>query len=283
MGDAAGAGMDMSEPDAKAALWHRYRDPHLTELSPRSDVIDLQVRHRSVRAFRPDPVPEGTLTAMVAAAQSASTTSNLQAWSVVVVRDEARKARLSALAAGQAFIEQAPVLLVWLVDLARLRRLAADRDAPLAGTEYLETTIIGFVDVGLAAQNAALAAESLGLGVVFVGAIRDNPEAVARELRLPPGTFAAFGMSLGFPDPTQGSAIKPRLPQGAVVHQETYDLDKQPAAVAVYEERMAGFYAEQDLAVSWTERVLHRLAGPHSLKGRERIRAALGEQGLPSR
>jgi nitroreductase len=267
----------------KPALWDRYRDPDLTELSSRSEVIDLQLRHRSVRAYLPDPVPDQLLTAVVAAAQSASTTSNLQAWSVVVVRDDARKARLAGLAGGQAFIEQAPVLLVWLVDLARLRRLADDHGAPLAATDYLETTIIGFVDVGLAAQNAALAAESLGLGVVFIGAMRDNPEAVADELRLPPGTFAAFGMSLGFPDLTESAAVKPRLPQAAVVHHETYDLDKQPAAVAAYEERMASFYAEQELAVSWTQRVLNRLAGPQSLKGRDRIREALTAQGLPSR
>jgi nitroreductase len=268
---------------AGPALWHRYRDPDLTELGLRSDVIDLQVRHRSIRAYLPDPVPDEALTAIVAAAQSASTTSNLQAWSVVVVRDEARKARLAKLAAGQAFIEQAPVLLVWLVDLARLRRLADDNGAPLAATDYLETTIIGFVDVGLAAQNATLAAESLGLGVVFIGAMRDHPESVAEELHLPPSTFAAFGMSLGFSDPAQPADVKPRLPQVAVVHEETYDLDKQPAAVAVYEERMASFYAEQDLAVSWTERVLNRLGGPQSLKGRDRLREALTAQGLPSR
>jgi hypothetical protein len=189
--------------------------------------------------------------------------------------------RLAELAAGQAFIEQSPVLLVWLVDLARLRRLADG--APLAGSDYLESTIIGFVDAGLAAQNAALAAESLGLGVVFIGAMRDHPEAVAEELRLPPGTFAAFGMSVGFPDPAEPTAVKPRLPQEVVVHHETYDLDKQPEAIAVYEQRMAAFYAEQELAVSWTQRVLDRLAGPHSLKGRDRIREALTAQGLPSR
>lgn len=264
------------------ALWDRYRDPDLTELSSRSEVIDLQLRHRSVRAYLPDPVPDQLLTAVVAAAQSASTSSNLQPWSVVVVRDEARKARLAGLAGEQAFIEQAPVLLVWLLDLARLRRLADDHGAPLAATDYLETTITGFVDVGLAAQNAALAAQSLGLGVVFIGDMRDKPEAVADELRLPPGTFAAFGMSVGFPDLTKAAAVKPRLPQAAVVHHETYDLDKQPAAVAAYEERMAAFYAEQELAVSWTQRVLNRLAGPQSLNGRDRIREALTAQGLPS-
>jgi hypothetical protein len=159
------------------------------------------------------------LTSVVAAAQSASTTSNLQAWSVVVVRDEARKARLAGLAGEQAFI----------------------------------------------------------------GAMRDKPEAVADERRLTPGTFAAFGTSLGFPDLTESAAVKPRLPQAAVVHHETYDLDKQPAAVAAYEERMATFYAEQELAVSWIQRVLNRLAGPQSLKGRDRIREALTAQGLPSR
>ena len=145
----------------------RYGDDSAT-LNVRSDVLDLQLAHRSVRKFAPGEVSDDQLQAMVAAAQSAPTSSNLQPWSVVVVRDPARKARLAACAAGQRFIEEAPVLLVWVADLGRARRLAERAGVSVDAADYLETTIIGFVDTALAAQNAVVAAESLGLGTCLL-------------------------------------------------------------------------------------------------------------------
>ena len=138
-----------------------------------------------MRRFEARQVTDDELAALVAAAQSAPTSSNLQPWSVVAVRDPERKSRLATLAGNQEFIRQAPLFLVWVADLGRARRLAARADVPLDATDYLETTVIGFVDTALAAQNAVLAAASLGLGSVFVGAIRNHPEEVAAELGCP--------------------------------------------------------------------------------------------------
>ena len=202
----------------------RYADDALT-LNARSEVLDLLLAHRSVRKFAPGDVTDDHLQAMVAAAQSAPTSSNLQPWSVVVVRDPERKARLATYAAGQRFVEEAPVLLVWVADLSRARRLAARAGTAVDAADYLETTIIGFVDTALAAQNAVVAAESLGLGTVFVGAIRNHPDKVAAELGLPPHAVATFGLAVGVPDPTESAGIKPRLPQAAVVHHERYDAE----------------------------------------------------------
>src|SRR3954469_10127871 len=137
----------------------RYGDEAVT-LNLRSAVLDAQLAHRSVRKFVAGEVTDDHLQAMVAAAQSAPTSSNLQPWSVVVVRDRDRKARLAACAAGQKFIEEAPVLLVWVADLDRARRLAEREGVSVHAADYLETTIIGFVDTALAAQNAVVAAES---------------------------------------------------------------------------------------------------------------------------
>ncbi len=100
----------------------RYRDPALTSLSRTNAVIELQLAHRSVRAFLDAPVGDEELTAIVAAAQSASTSSNLQAWSVVAVREPARRVRLATLAGDQDFIRRALLLLVWLADLGRIGR-----------------------------------------------------------------------------------------------------------------------------------------------------------------
>ncbi|EIV92386.1 NADPH-dependent oxidoreductase [Frankia sp. QA3] len=260
----------------------RYADPEAT-LSVASEIVTLQLAHRSVRRFTPRPVADDELAALVAAAQSASTSSNLQAWSVIAVRDPQRKARLAALANNQQFINEAPLFLIWVADLSRARRLADGAGAALEATDYLESTILGFVDAALAAQNAVIAAESLGLGTVFVGAVRNRPEQIAAELGLPPHAAAAFGLAVGTPDPTEHAGIKPRLPQAAVLHHERYDATTADSHIPAYDERLGEYNARYGLPGSWSERVLARLAGPQSLAGRHRLREALENLGLPSR
>lgn len=260
----------------------RYGDSEAS-LAVHNETLAIQLAHRSVRKFTAQPVSDEHLAALVAAAQSAATSSNLQPWSVIAVRDPDRKARLAELAAAQQFINEAPLLLVWVADLGRVRRIAQRAGAPLDGADYLESTIIGFVDTALAAQNAVTAAESLGLGTVFVGALRNHPEQVAAELGLPPHTVAAFGLAVGTPDPTENAGIKPRLPQQAVLHHERYDADAADAHIGLYDERLAAYNRRHGLPGDWSERVIARLAGPNSLSGRHRLREHLQRLGLPSR
>ncbi|WP_433528210.1 NtaA/DmoA family FMN-dependent monooxygenase [Micromonospora sp. CA-263727] len=260
----------------------RYGDPAAT-LGVATDTIRGQLAHRSVRRFGPRAVTDDELTALVAAAQSAATSSNLQPWSVVAVRDPARRARLAALAGNQGFIAQAPLFLVWIADLGRAHRLADRGGAPLAATDYLESTLIGFVDTALAAQNAVVAAESLGLGTVFVGAIRNHPEQVAAELALPPHAVATFGLAVGAPDPAERAGVKPRLPLDAVLHRERYDADAADGHIGTYDKRLGAYNARYGLPGTWSDRLLARLRGPESMAGRHRLREALARLGLPSR
>lgn len=90
----------------------RYGEPDASALLAWSDIIDQLLDHRSVRAFTAEPLPEGAVQTLIAAVQSASTSSNLQVWSVVTVQDADRKALLSALAGNQAYIRQAPLFVV---------------------------------------------------------------------------------------------------------------------------------------------------------------------------
>jgi len=272
----------MTVSDTLSPAATRYADPGLT-LAATTPVIEQQLRHRSVRAFLPEPVTDDELTAIVAAASSAPTSSNLQAWSVVAVTDPERKARLATLAAGQRFIDTAPLLLVWVADLDRHHRLAERHGRPLGATAYLESTLLGVIDTALAAQNALVALESLGLGAVFVGAVRNRPAEVAAELGLPQHTVAAFGLAVGHPDPDEDADVKPRLPQSAVLHRERYDAAAADAELDTYDARLAAYNQAHGLAGAWSERVLARLAGPESLVGRDRLREILTERDLPSR
>lgn len=239
---------------------------------PANAVIEQLLDHRSVRAFAPQPLPDDALPLLVAAAQSAATSSNLQAWSVVAVQDPQRKARLAALANDQRHIFEAPLLLVWLADLSRLDRVAMRRGGPSEANRTLEMFLVAAIDAGLAAQNAVVAAESLGLGSVYIGALRNRPEALAAELGLPPRVFPLFGVCIGHPDPSRASGVKPRLPQGVVLHREQYGTAEESAAVQAYDEVLQAFQREQGLPEQpWSRQASARVRGAESLSGRDRL------------
>jgi nitroreductase len=249
---------------------------------PDNEVIRTLLNHRSVRSFLPDrEVPPGALETIIAAASSASTSSNLQTWSVIAVEDPERKARLSVLAANQKFIRDAPLLLMWLADLSRLERLAEAKGKPMEGTRYLEAFILGLVDAALASQNAVTAAESIGLGCVYVGAMRNKPAEVAAELKLPPNVMAVFGLSVGYPDPSVRNEIKPRLPLSLVLHRETYGSPAEAADIARYDAALAEFSRRNGMGdTAWTPRVMSRIGEVRGLTGRDRIRDILNEMGF---
>ena len=273
----------MTEPNN--LLQQRYGKPLADDLPgdlPWSDRLLPLLSHRSIRAYLPDPLPSGTLELLVAAAQSAATSSNLQTWSVVAVESAERKDELARLAGNQQHIRQCPLFLVWLADLARLTHVAESRGLPHDGLDYLEMFFTATVDAALAAQNAAIAAESLELGMVYIGGIRNHPEEVAAVLELPPHLFAVFGMCVGYADPAHPAAIKPRLPQAAVLHREIYSLAPQADAIAHYNQVMQSFYADQQMDVTgdWSEHSTKRIGSAAALSGRDRLRSALNNLGF---
>jgi nitroreductase len=240
------------------------------------------LKHRSIRAFDSRPVPEHTVEMMVAAAQSASTSSNFQTWSVVSVTDPERKARLNAVSGQQKQIDTCPLFLVWIADLARLRSLGEQRQVPHGSLDYLEAFLLANIDATLASQNAAVAAEAAGLGVVYIGGIRNSAEVVAKELGLPSSSFASFGMCVGYPDPQKPASIKPRLPMSAVLHKEQYNPQAFDQATKDYNLIMNRFYTEQKMNTpgEWDLHTLSRLSGEKALRGREKLKTRVNELGF---
>ncbi len=200
----------------------------------RTPTIELIHRHGSVRDYKTDPVPIETIETIVAAGQRASTSSNLQMYSVVVVTDADKRARLMSLCGDQEHIGQAPVYMAWCADLSRLERVC-EHQGYNNESDYMENLMLAVVDAALAMQNAALAAESLGLGFCYIGGIRNYPDKVIRLLELPPLVFPICGMTLGWP--LQPARIRPRLPLEAVLHWETYQSDHE-AHLRAYDQTM---------------------------------------------
>ncbi|MBY6242934.1 nitroreductase family protein [Methylosinus sp. Sm6] len=273
---------ELGASQGAAAIRARYRREDSPTPPAWNETLDLLLAHRSVRAFLPEPVPPGVLETIVAAAQSASTSSNLQVWSLVAVEDAERKSRLADLAGNQQHIRDAPLFLLWLADLARLDNMGKDQGRDAAALPFLEMFLTAAVDAALAAQNGLVALESLGYGGVYIGGIRNKPEEVAQELELPPGTFAVFGMAVGRPDPAKAGGVRPRLGQGAVLHRERYAWnDAQREAIATYDEKFRDFQKEAGLPEQgWIRQALSRVRGPESLGGRDRLTEMLRALGF---
>jgi nitroreductase len=269
--------------DQQAALARRY-GAAVPPAGPWNDTMALLLSHRSVRGYKPDPVPPGTLEAMIAAAQSAATSSNMQWWSAVVVSDPAKKKELAAIAGNQKHIEECPLYICWVADMARHRRISEREKTEFEAMPWLETFLVACIDVALAAQNAVVAAESFGLQTVYIGAMRNDPVRVAKILGLPPQSFAVFGLCVGYPTEKAAGEVKPRLPQASVVHHDRYDATGELEQRAAYDRELDKFSQRQEMqATTWTQRVLTRLGPIKSMNGREKMRAALASLGFEIR
>ena len=266
------------------ALARRYGADATPAVGPWNAHLDLLLSHRSIRGYRSDPLPEGTLETLMAAAQSAASSSNLQLWSAVVVRDQATKVELAKVAGGQKHIEQCPLFLVWLADLSRNERVAGEAAVTLEAPPHFETFLVAAIDAALAAQNAVIAAESLDLSTVYIGAMRNDPLRVKALLGLPDQTMAVFGLCVGYAAPDTDNEVKPRLPQPAVIYSEKYGNPEESGLRAAYDELMTEFSDRQGMgAVSWSRRVLDRLGPLKSMNGRETLAATLKTMGFPLR
>jgi nitroreductase len=262
--------------DITSAVAARYGAAESSVPVAWNETMDVLLSHRSVRGFLSDPLPPGTLEALVAAAQSASTSSNVQAWTVIAIENPETKAALAKVANGQKHIEDCPLMLVWCADLSRTKKMGERHNYPTDATGFLESFMVSVVDAALAAQNATVAAESFGLGMVYIGALRNNPEEVARILKLPPNVVAAFGMCVGKPDPARPAHVKPRLPQRVVLHHEHYDASLPQEALDSYDATLSAFQRSEKMKeVGWTGAMKGRWRDAKSINGRDKIKSAL--------
>lgn len=269
--------------DKQAALARRY-GASIPPAGPWNETIATLLDHRSVRGFLSDPVPPGTLETLIAAAQSAATSSNMQLWSAIAVTDPAKRKVLAEIAGDQKHIEECPLYIAFIADMSRNERMSQAEQVTFENLPYLETFMVACIDAALAAQNAVVAAESLGLRTVYIGAMRNDPVRVHELLGLPAKAFVVFGLCVGYADPKSKNEVKPRLPQSTVLHYERYDTNPEVRDRPAYDAEMAQFSARNEMqATTWTARMLNRMGPIKSMNGRERIRAALTKLGFEIR
>ena len=143
-----------------------------------------------------------------------------------------------------------------------------------------------WLSVALLMQTATLAAESLGLGMCYIGGIRNNPQQVIELLHLPPYVMPISGMTLGWPNAEPN--IRPRLPLAAILHWETHDKSREDAALHAYDQAMieTGIYDGRQVPVpgkegemeeyGWLEHTARRVSRPN----RVHLRGVIENQGF---
>ena len=266
------------------ALEKRYGKVELPKQGPWNEAINLLLSHKSVRSYKPDLLPDGTLETLLAAAQSAATSSNLQLWSLVAITDPDKKRELAKVAGNQKHIEQCPLFLVWLADLSRNQRMGEEEGVEMEVMPFVETFLVAAIDAALAAQNAVIAAESLQLSTVYIGAMRNNPEKVAELLQLPSEVFGVFGLCVGYASSDIKAEVKPRLPQAAIAFNEVYGNPDEQKLRINYDHEMTKFSERNEMSAdTWTNRVLGRMGKLSGMNGREKLMGILNSMGFPLR
>ena len=208
--------------------------------------IETLLSHKSVRKFKEEKLTKEQIETLVKSAQSASTSSMIQAYSIIGVTDPDKKAELAAIAGNQSYVVENGHFFVFCADLYRHEVIGESENAEVKDSlESTEKFMVALIDAALAAQNASVAAESMGLGICYIGGIRNDLNAVSDVLGLPDRVIPLFGLAVGVP--AEDNETKPRLPLHHVYHENGYDADKETIKKELkeYDEIVSQYYSER--------------------------------------
>ena len=180
----------------------------------------LMRTHRSIRRYQSRPVDGAFIDGVLAQAWAGTSSSgNLNMVSVVKTADPGRKARLHTLHLQQPMVLQAPLVLTFCADSHRTRQWLAQRDARPGFADFYSWHVAAF-DAMLLSQTVALALESHGLGICYMGTTIHAMREIADFLELPENCLPVTSLVVGWPD--EAPAQRDRLPPPAWIHEEVY-------------------------------------------------------------
>ncbi|MDD9150886.1 MULTISPECIES: NADPH-dependent oxidoreductase [unclassified Sporolactobacillus] len=189
-----------------------------------NETIRLLLNHRSIRSFSRENISEEKADLLIRAAQHAPTSSFLQQYSIIDVTDEAKKKTLAEIG-NQAYIAESDRLFVIIADLRRNAEIAREKGKSTEVLGSFDYFLRAIGDAFISAQNIVVAAESMGLGSVYLGSILNDAQAVIDLLHLPKFTFPVVGIAVGYPN--QSPELKPRLPENEIYHKNEYHSSVQ--------------------------------------------------------
>lgn len=191
------------------------------------------LNHRSIRKYKPTPIEESILNDILYAGIRASTTGNMQVYSIIVTTEQSVKEQLAPCHFNQAMVTQAPVVLTFCADFNRFNKWCIQRNAQPGYDNFL-SFFTAAIDALLVAQNVCIAAEDKGLGICYLGTTTYTADKIIDVLKLPKGVVPVTTVVVGYPD--ESPALTDRIPLAAVLHREIYqdysegDIDQIYAA-----------------------------------------------------
>ena len=197
-------------------------------------VITQIHKHRSIRNYKQDLIPDDLLNEILEAGIRTSSSGNMQGYSIIVTRDPQLRKKLLVPHMGQKMVVDAPVLVTFCADFYRMRRWLKLENAPDNFDNYF-SFMVAAIDAILVSQTIALAAESKGLGICFLGSTFANAKQIGSILNLPSNVIPVAGFSLGYPN--EDPALRDRLPSSGLVHWETYQDYSDQDIKDIYAER----------------------------------------------
>ena len=245
--------------------------------------LETILNHRSIRKFTEQPISEELLSTLFEAGMAGSSSGFLQSASIIRVTDKQLRYEIRRICAeaqdakegekyGHPYVEHCAELLIYCMDNQRHLQVV-----PNAQIDWTEVTLVGAIDSAIMAQNLLVAAESLGLGGVYLGSVRNDINRLSELLQLPAGVVPMFGMALGYPD--QDPAMRPRLPVELVVSTNKFESASKDA-VEAYNDTMKAYYVERGQpGMDWTKQVMNYLDKP----ARPAILPYLNKQGYAKR
>jgi len=225
--------------------------------------IHTILNHKSIRKFKNVPLTNKEIEVLVKSAQAASTSSYNQPYSIIGVTDYNKKQKIEEIAFNHSFVSQSGYLFIFCIDWYRHKQLAETRKVNiLKSIENTESFMTSLIDAALAAQNLTIAAESLGLGICYLGGIRNNLEEIDKIVSTPNYVIPIFGIVVGVPDQTR--ELKPRLPIKNIFHVNRYidDLDFNIKYLNEYDNITKDYYAnrkENKRKDYWSQKILRNL------------------------
>ncbi len=220
-------------------------------------VIKLLLSHRSIRRYRSKKIEPELFESILAAGQSASTSSHIQSVSMVRISEPSLRKAFFEISGGQPYVESCPEFLVFCADFYRNQERIERNEERQTDFSSIEQFISASVDVALFAQNVVIAAQSAGLGCCYIGGIRNDPHRVTQLLNLPSLVYPVFGLCLGYPD--QDPESKPRLPIEVQLHENAYNLDAgSHELIDRYDDDVRLYYERRSrgkMKTSWTEQM----------------------------
>lgn len=182
-------------------------------------IMDIIDRHVTIRKFKEKVIPDDLLKKIIYSGTRASTTGNMQVYSVVVTKDRYMREKLAPLHFNQPVAVNAPVLLTFIADFNRFSKWCEYSEADPGYSNFL-SFFTASIDALLVAQNVCIAAENEGLGICYLGTTTYNAKEIIEVMHLPRLTFPVAAIALGYPDENPG--LTDRLPLEGVIHYEKY-------------------------------------------------------------